>query len=80
MADSTLINLDADATPTTDDLVYVVNAPAGTPGDKKVTLANLLKGMLGIRSEPPSGGYQITNLYMNASHEMVIEYKGTAEP
>lgn len=79
MADSKLIDLVEDTAPTVDDLVYVVNDPAGVPGDKKVTLENLLAGMLGVRSEPPAGGYVITNIYMNASHEMVIEYKGTAE-
>ncbi len=80
MADTKLVDLVEDTSPTTDDLVYVVNSPGGTPGDKKVTLANLLSGMLGIRSEAPSGSYRITNIYMNASHEMVIVYKGTAEP
>ena len=80
MADSKLADLAEDTSPTTDDLVYVVNDPTGTPGDKKVTLGNLLGGMLGIKSEPPSTCYQITNIYMNASAEVVIEYKGTAEP
>ena len=80
MADTKLNDLAEDTSPTTDDIVYVVNNPGGTPEDKKVTLANLLVGMAGIRSEPPSNCYQITNIYMNASAEVVIEYKGTAEP
>ena len=80
MADKKLTALTEDTSPTTDDIVYVVNNPGGTPAAKKVTLANLLTGMLGIRSEPPSGGYKITNIYMNASAEVVIEYKGNAEP
>ena len=79
MADSKLKDLNEDTSPTTDDIVYVVNDPTGVHTDKKVTLANLLSGMLGIRSEAPAGSYQITNIYMNASHEVVIEYKGTAE-
>src|SRR3990167_10394928 len=41
MADSTLANLTADASPTGDDLIYVLNDPAGTPADRKVTLTNL---------------------------------------
>jgi len=80
MADSKLTALAESTAPVSTDIVYVVVTPGGTPAEKKVTLANLLIGMEGIRSEPPSGGYQITNIYMNASHEMVIEYKGTAEP
>ena len=78
MADQELIDITEDTSPAASDFVYKVNAAGDTDG--RVSLTNLLKGMLGIRSEPPSGGYQITNLYMNASHEMVIEYKGTAEP
>lgn len=41
MADSKLADLTADASPTGDDLVYVVNDPGGTPADRKVTLTNL---------------------------------------
>ena len=78
MADSKLIDLVEDTAPTSDDLVYVVNDPAGTPGDKKVTLANLLVGMLGVRSEPPAGCYTITNIYMNAALEIVIVYNDVA--
>jgi hypothetical protein len=41
MADTKLSDLTADASPTTDDLVYVVNDPGGTPASRKVTIANL---------------------------------------
>lgn len=41
MADTKLSNLTADATPTTDDITYVVNDPGGTPVSRKVTLANI---------------------------------------
>ncbi len=44
-ADQNLTDKSADATPTTDDLVYTVNDPLGTPGDRKVTLDNLSKGL-----------------------------------
>ncbi len=44
-ADQTLPDKTADATPTTDDLVYTVNDPLGTPGDRKVTLDNFSKGL-----------------------------------
>lgn len=33
--------LTADATPSTDDLVYTVNDPGGTPASRKATLANV---------------------------------------
>ena len=42
MADSELIDMAADTAPTTDDLIYVVNDPGGTPADKKVTLGNAM--------------------------------------
>jgi len=80
MADTKLIDLVEDTSPTTDDLVYVVNSPGGTPGDKKVTLANLLSGMLGVKSEPPSNCYQITNIYLDASLKIVIVYNDVAIP
>lgn len=41
MADQKITQLTADATPTSDDLVVLVNDPGGTPGNKKATLANL---------------------------------------
>lgn len=41
-ADSTLSNLPALASPTTDDLLYVVDDPAGSPVSNKATIANVL--------------------------------------
>ena len=80
MADKKLTALTEDTSPTTDDIVYVVNNPGGTPAEKKVTLANLLNGMLGIRSEPASGGYRIVNLYLDASKDIVAVYDTDAVP
>lgn len=48
MADSKLINLTADAAPTGDDLLYVVNDPAGTPVDRKVTITNLAAALAAL--------------------------------
>lgn len=48
MADQKITELTEDTAPTSDDLVVVVNDPAGTPGSKKVTLANLIKGLGGV--------------------------------
>jgi hypothetical protein len=44
-ADSTIRSLTEDTSPTSDDLVYTVNNPSGTPADRKVTVGNLAKGM-----------------------------------
>jgi hypothetical protein len=41
LADQKLSALTADATPSSDDLVYTVNDPGGTPASRKVTIANL---------------------------------------
>ena len=42
-ADTKLTALSADATPTTDDLLYTVDDPGGTPASKKATIANVFK-------------------------------------
>lgn len=42
MADLQVDELTADASPTIDDLLYVVNDPAGTPVDRKVTIEDVL--------------------------------------
>ena len=39
--DSNVASLPAEADPTSDDLLYVVNDPGGTPGDRKLTFENL---------------------------------------
>lgn len=48
MADSKVTGLSADATPTSDDLLYVVNDPSGTPGSKKSTAANVITKAHGL--------------------------------
>lgn len=47
--DKKITQLTEDTSPTSDDLVVTVNDPSGTPANKKVTLANLVKG-LGLAS------------------------------
>lgn len=42
MADQKLTALTAMTSPTTDDLLYIVDDPSGTPASRKITLANLL--------------------------------------
>jgi hypothetical protein len=45
MADQKITDLTADTSPTSDDLVIIVNDPAGTPANKKVTLASLFAAL-----------------------------------
>lgn len=44
-ASTKITALSADATPSSDDLIVTVNDPGGSPANKKVTLANLKKGL-----------------------------------
>lgn len=44
--DSKITALTADTAPTTDDLLSTVNDPAGTPANRKATIANVLKSFL----------------------------------
>ena len=44
-ADTKISALTADTSPTADDLVATVNDPAGTPASRKVTVADLGKGL-----------------------------------
>lgn len=45
MADAKITSLAADTSPTSDDLIVTVNDPAGTPVNKKVTLASLFAAL-----------------------------------
>ena len=40
-----VLDFTSDTTPTSDDILYVINDPTGSPGDRKVTVGNLAKGM-----------------------------------
>ena len=44
-----------------------------------LTVTSQMGGSTDIFSNPPSGCYRITNMWINASHEVVIEYRGTVE-
>lgn len=44
-ADTAITGLDADTSPTTDDLVVTVDNPGAAPANKKVTLGNFAKGI-----------------------------------
>lgn len=48
MADQKLTQLDAITVATVDDLLYLVDAPGGTPASKKITKVNFLKLTAGL--------------------------------
>ena len=48
MADSKLTALTENTTPSKDDLIYLVDNPGGSPISKKVTMANLVGGWIGV--------------------------------
>ena len=45
MADAKLTALSAMTTATTDDIMYIVDDPTGTPASKKITIANLIASL-----------------------------------
>ena len=62
MANEKISAQTADATPTSDDLVVTVNAPGGTPANRKVTLANLGKAIdAGVIPNTPAGTIAATD-------------------
>lgn len=48
MADQKITELTNEATPTSDDLVAIVNSPGGTPATRKATLASLAAAVVGV--------------------------------
>ena len=45
-----VLDMTGDATPTTDDIIYVINDPVGVPGDRKVQIGNLLQIWVNLSS------------------------------
>lgn len=80
-ADSKVSSLTNDASPSSDDLIYTVNDPGGTPADRKVTLNNLFThvtnlnttGNVGIGSTNLDFPLQVTDtsstLNANSGHQ-----------
>lgn len=50
-----ITTLSADTSPTTDDLIYSLNDPSGSPGDRKVTIGNLAKPVINDKNQPSIG-------------------------
>ena len=71
MADGKLTDqTELDATPTTGDIIYIVDDPGGTPVNKKVQLANLLSnaGTLGFVAQTATGD-GTTTIYWTAGNK-----------
>jgi hypothetical protein len=70
MADTKVSALTADTAPTSDDLIYTVTDPGGTPASRKVTIANLwaaqAKGRT-IATLQPEGSRPTGTLYAQLS-------------
>lgn len=61
MADSKVTALSAISSITTDDLLYVVNDPGGTPASNKITVANFLSTISASNASSTSGILDVTN-------------------
>ena len=61
MADSKISNLDAVTSLTDDDLLVVVNDPAGTPTTNKITVADALGGKANLAGATFSGDVSLDN-------------------
>lgn len=59
MADAKITALTALTQPTADDLLPIVDDPSGTPVTKKITRANLMKGI--IEPTAKTGNYTVTS-------------------
>ncbi len=59
-------SLTGDTSPTSDDLIVVIDSPGGTPANRKVTLGNLPKGMSLLTMSDWPSGLDLTELsYVN---------------
>lgn len=75
MPDLKITGLTADTAPTSDDLIVVVNDPAGTPANKKVTLTNAITKAHGLSDGAVvsvSSGVFVTNQVTSSSAELNI--------
>ena len=69
MADQKLTQLAAEATPTDDDIMYIVDDPAGVPTSKKIPLSTLFNPLPGILTLANAGLHLLDT---NASHDLII--------
>lgn len=74
MAGTKVSALTADTTPTSDDLVYTVNDPAGTPGSKKATAANFITKAHGLSDSTVVG---VSGGVMTSGTDVAVADGGT---
>lgn len=86
---TTVLDLLADAAPTADDQIYVVNDPAGTPGNRRVTLQDLataLAGMAGLTYVATTGAQSVAGVKTFTSAPVIpdevygVAWNGKLEP
>lgn len=82
MADSKLTDLTADTAPTSDDLLYLVNDPAGTPVDRKVTVGNLAASapFSGLYAPLSVAGKLLGSTYYSPASNSTIATRSNATP
>jgi hypothetical protein len=66
-ADTKISGLTEDTTPTSDDLVVIVNDPGGSPANKKSSLSNLVKWFF-----VPGGSTNVTTITGNYSFGITL--------
>jgi len=79
-ADSKTTDLTADTSPSTDDLVETVNDPAGTPGNRKVTLSDLrtlMQANLGTMATQAASSVSITGGSVTGITDLTVADGGT---
>lgn len=74
MAGTKVSDLTADTTPTSDDLVYTVNDPGGTPGPRKSTAANLITKAHGLSDSTVVG---VSNGVLTSGTDVAVADGGT---
>lgn len=67
-----ITQLTADTTPTSDDLTVIVNDPAGTPGTKKATLANVITKAHGLTDGIVSSGSGTLNTTLSLDTDTTL--------
>ena len=79
-ADTKISDLAALTAPTTDDLLYVIDDPVGTPTSKKATIANIFKaGLYTILTDASIAGDAITAAQATATSFILNDSGGAVD-
>ncbi len=77
--DKELVELTEDTNPTSDDLVYVVDSPATTKGNRKVSLGNLNKGVSPLTTKGDLMTYSTGNIRLGVGTDGFVLTADSAE-